>query len=118
MVPHDPIHEQLQKLAGIEQALSQRLGHRIQGLAISLEPCGLVLSGRCHSYYDKQMAKHFAIEMTAATTIDNRIQVHSEKQDRIHEFERDRSKVTPFFDVVKKLRSPGVRHRHGHGKDN
>lgn len=59
----------------VEQALRQRLGSRIGELRVRRVPEGLLLYGHSHSYYDKQMAQHLAMEMTALRITDNQIEV-------------------------------------------
>jgi hypothetical protein len=64
-------------LEAIEQTLQRQLGTRIRGLRVSLEPNGLVISGRCGSYHDKQLAQHLAADVSRLNVADNRIEVDS-----------------------------------------
>jgi hypothetical protein len=59
----------------VEEALRRRLGSRIGELRVCRVAEGLLLCGYSHSYYDKQIAQHMAMEMTAMQITDNRIEV-------------------------------------------
>ena len=61
----------------IEQMLQRQLGTRIRRLRVSIEPNGLVISGRCRSYHDKQMAQHLAADISRLKVAENRIEVDS-----------------------------------------
>jgi hypothetical protein len=64
-------------LEAIEQRLQRQLGTRIRQLRVSIEPNGLVISGRCCSYHDKQLAQHLAADVSRLNVADNRIEVES-----------------------------------------
>ena len=64
-------------LEAIEQTLQRQLGTRIRRLRVSIEPNGLVISGRCRSYHDKQMAQHLAADISRLNVAENRIEVDS-----------------------------------------
>jgi len=64
-------------LEAIEQTLQRQLGARIRRLRVSIEPNGLVISGRCGSYHDKQMAQHIAADISRLNVAENRIEVDS-----------------------------------------
>jgi hypothetical protein len=61
----------------IEQTLQRQLGTRIRRLRVSDEPNGLVISGRCGSYHDKQMAQHLAADISRLNVAENQIEVDS-----------------------------------------
>lgn len=63
--------------------LSTVLGHRVQSLNIEVHEGRLVLSGRTHSFYVKQLAQHAAMEVTKLPVAVNDIEVVSRPKRKV-----------------------------------
>jgi hypothetical protein len=59
----------------LESLLQRRLGNRIRGLRISLQPQGVILHGRSTTYHAKQLAQHAAMELANMPILANDIEV-------------------------------------------
>ncbi len=59
----------------LESLLRSRLGGQFREVRLTEQDGGLVLQGLVHSYYAKQMAQHFAMELTGLPVVANEIQV-------------------------------------------
>lgn len=65
----DPTASELEKL------VSSRLNGRVRGFQLIVESQGLVLRGRCSTYYAKQLAQHTVMEVTSIAILANEIEV-------------------------------------------
>jgi hypothetical protein len=59
----------------LESLMQRRLGNRIRGLRISLQPHGVILRGRTATYHAKQLAQHAAMELANMPILANDIEV-------------------------------------------
>jgi hypothetical protein len=48
----------------------------VHGLRLVLRDRGLILQGRTHTYYAKQLAQHAVMEVTEVPLLANEIEVH------------------------------------------
>ena len=60
----------------LESLMQRRLGNRIRGLRIQLQPRGLILQGRTTTYHAKQLAQHAAMELADMPILANDIEVY------------------------------------------
>lgn len=60
----------------LESLMQRRLGNRIRGLRIQLQPRGVVLQGRTNTYHAKQLAQHAAMELANMPILANDIEVY------------------------------------------
>jgi hypothetical protein len=68
--------EEAEELAAlIEKAIEQETSHGIRGLSIMIEGDGIMLGGRCESFYHKQLAQHAAMSISGCEWLVNRIEV-------------------------------------------
>ena len=61
--------------AAIERSVQQETFHRIHGLSVEISPHGILLRGRCSSFYYKQLAQHAAMAFPATGRLRNEIVV-------------------------------------------
>lgn len=65
--------------AGLAQMIRQRilvrLGKRIRDLSVQVESGVIRLSGKCSTYYSKQLAQHAALGVVEDEEIENQIEV-------------------------------------------
>jgi hypothetical protein len=61
--------------AAIERSVQEETFHRIQGLSVEIGPNGILLRGRCSSYYYKQLAQHAAMAFPGTGRLRNEIVV-------------------------------------------
>jgi hypothetical protein len=62
------------------RAIEARVGQCLADFAVrSMPGQGLVLSGRTHSYFVKQVAQHLAIQITGLRVCANRIEVSRDR---------------------------------------
>ena len=61
--------------ASIQRAVQEETHHMIHGLTIEVGPDGVLLRGRCSSYYYKQLAQHAAMTFPGAVHLRNEIVV-------------------------------------------
>jgi hypothetical protein len=59
----------------LEALMQRRLGNRIRGLRIQLQPDGVILHGRTATYHAKQLAQHAAMELGNLPILANDIEV-------------------------------------------
>jgi osmotically-inducible protein OsmY len=68
--------EEAEQLAAlIEKAIEHETGNGIRELAIVIEGDGILLSGRCESFYHKQLAQHAAMSISGCERLVNGIEV-------------------------------------------
>jgi hypothetical protein len=60
----------------LEALMQRRLGNRIRGLRIQLQPEGVILQGRTATYHAKQLAQHAAMELGNVPILANDIEVY------------------------------------------
>ena len=59
----------------IERVVQEETYHRIHGLSVEVGPSGILLRGRCSSYYYKQLAQHAAMTFPTVGHLRNEIVV-------------------------------------------
>jgi hypothetical protein len=59
----------------LESLMQRRLGNRIRGLRVYLQPRGVILLGRTATYHAKQLAQHAAMELANMPILSNDIEV-------------------------------------------
>ncbi len=59
----------------IETAIEQETGRGVRGLSVTVEGEGVVLAGRCESFYHKQLAQHAAMSFSGSRQLVNSIEV-------------------------------------------
>jgi hypothetical protein len=64
-----------QELEQIESHVQSQLSGRIRDFRLDVREKGLILLGRVHSYYAKQMAQHLVMAATPAPILANEIVV-------------------------------------------
>jgi osmotically-inducible protein OsmY len=62
--------------ASIERAVQQETGRGVQNLGVEVSREGVRLTGRCTTYYCKQLAQHAAMGIRADGQLTNLIEVH------------------------------------------
>jgi hypothetical protein len=68
--------EEAEELAAlIEKAIEQETGHGVRELSIVIEGDGIMLAGRCESFYHKQLAQHAAMSISGCERLVNGIEV-------------------------------------------
>lgn len=68
--------EEAEELAiSIEQAVQRETGHGVDDLAVEISSQGVLLRGRCTTYYTKQLAQHAAMGMPGGDRLINSIEV-------------------------------------------
>ena len=77
--PEDPLPETLaeaERLAAfIERAVWQETGGGVRDLRVEVSREGVLLTGRCETYYTKQKAQHAAMGVPGGGQLTNRIVV-------------------------------------------
>jgi len=63
------------RAASIEHAVHRRTGRGVHDLRVEVGPDGIVLEGRCHTYYCKQLAQSAVLAMGDGDRLTNRIEV-------------------------------------------
>ncbi len=61
--------------ASSERAVQNETGHGVDDLTVEVSPQGILLRGRCDSYYCKQLAQHVVMGMRAGDRLLNHIEV-------------------------------------------
>lgn len=77
-VPEGHVTDSVPVPAGMkryETELRLRLHGRVADLFVEAHDGGLILNGRCASYYAKQVAQHAAMSVTGMPIVANRIEV-------------------------------------------
>lgn len=72
--PVDDLSEE-RVLVRVEQAVRRELGRRIRELKVELCAEGVRITGRCTTYYSKQLAQHAAMTAARGATLINDIVV-------------------------------------------
>jgi aromatic ring-opening dioxygenase LigB subunit len=68
--------EEAEELAtSIEQAVQRETGHGVADLTVEVSPHGILLRGRCMTYYTKQLAQHAAMNIPGGDRLTNSIEV-------------------------------------------
>ena len=68
--------EEAEELAtSIEQAVQRETGRGVADLTVEVSPQGILLKGRCTTYYTKQLAQHAAMSMPGGDRLTNSIEV-------------------------------------------
>ncbi len=62
-------------VASIERAVQQGTGRGVRELSVELREDGVLLRGRCNSYYTKQLAQHAAMAVPGGDAVTNEIEV-------------------------------------------
>ncbi len=61
--------------ASIERAVQQETGHGVRNLSVEVNSDGVLLKGRCTTYYCKQLAQHAAMALPGGDRVTNSIDV-------------------------------------------
>jgi hypothetical protein len=64
-----------EETAELESHVQCRLGRRVHDFRLVMADEGLVLRGRAHTYYAKQLAQHAVLEATPLPILANEIEV-------------------------------------------
>ena len=68
--------EEAERLAAsIERAVQRETGHGVHDLLVEVNRNGVLLRGRCASYYCKQLAQHAAMGLPGGDRLTNSIEV-------------------------------------------
>ena len=59
----------------IERAVSRETGGKVRNLRVEVNRAGILLSGRCTTYYTKQKAQHAAMALSGSDPLTNEIEV-------------------------------------------
>lgn len=62
-------------VASIERAVQSETGYGVDNLAVEISSSGILLRGRCETYYCKQLAQHAAMAMLGEDCLVNSIEV-------------------------------------------
>jgi hypothetical protein len=71
----ETVEEAEQLAASIEKAVQHETGYGIDGLTVEVSPQGILLRGRCDTYYCKQLAQHAAMGLPGGDRLVNSIEV-------------------------------------------
>jgi osmotically-inducible protein OsmY len=71
----ETLAEAEQLVASIESAVDRETDHGVHDLAVEVGRNGVLLMGRCASYYCKQLAQHAAMALSGADQLTNQIEV-------------------------------------------
>jgi len=63
------------EVAEWEQHLRDSLSGQIRGLRLVVKARGIILRGHARTYYAKQLAQHFAMELTGLPILANEVEV-------------------------------------------
>ena len=68
--------EEAEELAtSIERAVQRETGRGVADLTVEVGPQGILLKGRCTTYYTKQLAQHAAMNIPGGDRLINSIEV-------------------------------------------
>jgi len=68
--------EEAERLAAsIERAVQRETGGAVRNLAVEVKGDGVLLRGRCETYYCKQLAQHAAMAFRGSCPLTNAIEV-------------------------------------------
>ena len=59
----------------IERAVQEETAHAVRDLSVEVNPDGVLLRGRCSTYYCKQLAQHAAMTTPGGDHVTNSIEV-------------------------------------------
>lgn len=62
--------------ASIERAVQRETDHGVRELSVKVDEDGVLLRGRCESFYLKQLAQHAVMTMPGGNRLRNLIQVY------------------------------------------
>jgi hypothetical protein len=71
----ETLEEAEELAASIEQAVQRETGRGVDDLTVEVSPQGILLRGRCTTYYTKQLAQHAAMSMPGGERLTNSIEV-------------------------------------------
>jgi osmotically-inducible protein OsmY len=71
----ETLEEAEELAASIERAVQRETGHGVRNLSVEVNRDGILLKGRCTTYYCKQLAQHAAMGMPGGNRLTNRIEV-------------------------------------------
>ncbi len=71
----DTLEEAEALAASIERAVQQETNHGVRNLTVVVDADGVLLQGRCETYYCKQLAQHAAMEVSGGERLVNGIEV-------------------------------------------
>ena len=63
-------------VASIERAVQEETGRGVRDLRVEVRDEGVLLRGRCNSYYTKQLAQHAAMAVPGGDAVTNEIEVN------------------------------------------
>lgn len=71
----ETLEEAEELAASIERAVQRETGRSVDDLTVEVSPQGILLKGRCTTYYTKQLAQHAAMSMPGGDRLINSIEV-------------------------------------------
>ena len=71
----ETLEEAEELAASIEQAVQRETGRGVADLMVEVSPQGILLRGRCSTYYTKQLAQHAAMNTPGGDRLINSIEV-------------------------------------------
>jgi osmotically-inducible protein OsmY len=71
----ETLEEAEELAASIEQAVQRETGRGVADLTVEVSPQGILLRGRCTTYYTKQLAQHAAMSIPGGDRLINSIEV-------------------------------------------
>ena len=71
----ETLEEAEELAASIERAVQRETAHGVRNLAVEVSRRGVLLRGRCSSYYTKQLAQHAAMSLPGGDRLLNCIEV-------------------------------------------
>ena len=71
----ETLEEAEELAASIERAVQYETGRGVADLTVEVGPQGVLLRGRCDTYYTKQLAQHAAMRMPGGDRLVNSIEV-------------------------------------------
>jgi hypothetical protein len=71
----ETLEEAEELAASIEQAVQRETGRGVADLTVEVSPQGILLRGRCTTYYTKQLAQHAVMSMPGGDRLINSIEV-------------------------------------------
>jgi hypothetical protein len=71
----ETLEEAEELAASIERAVQQETSHGVDHLTVEVSPQGILLKGRCSTYYTKQLAQHAAMSIPGGDRLVNSIEV-------------------------------------------
>jgi hypothetical protein len=71
----ETIEEAEELAASIERAVQQETGRGVSNLTVEINRDGVLLKGRCSTYYCKQLAQHAAMALPGGERLVNSIEV-------------------------------------------